>query len=319
MRCTMVSTLLATALLALAGCKTNPSTGRNQFIIVSPESTAQMGIEAKPQMIAEYGGEVKSKELRDYVNQVGHRLSKHVEKEFTDVPWEFITLDSDVINAFALPGGKVFMSRGLMEQLSNEAALAGVLGHEIGHVTGRHIDERISQSTVVQGVVTAGGVVAGSSGWSQIIPTVIGGAGQGYLLKFNRDQESEADRQGLKYMTRAYYDPMGMADVMNVLIEASKGNSQWEILSTHPDPEKRLVAVLELIKTEYAFTQGNPDYKKFRNRFDRDAVPYLKPKSAQASLGALGPPQIWCAHCRATAAQLTGIQNPAPTPAVGTQ
>ncbi len=293
----------AMALLTIAGCKTNPSTGRSQFIIVSPESTAQMGIEAKPQMIAEYGGEVKSKELRDYVNTVGHRLSKHVEKEFADVPWEFITLDSDVINAFALPGGKVFMSRGLMEHLTNEAALAGVLGHEIGHVTGRHIDERISQSTVVQGVVTAGGAVAGGQGgWAQIIPTVIGGAGQGYLLKFNRDQESEADRQGLKYMTRAFYDPMGMADVMHVLIEASKDNSQWEILSTHPDPEKRLAAVLELIKTEYAFTQGNPDYKKYRNRFDRDALPYLKPKSAQASMGMLGRPETWCAHCRAAAA-----------------
>lgn len=313
---TLASMLVS--MLAFAGCKTNPSTGRSQFIIVSPESTAQMGIEAKPQMIAEYGGEVKSKELREYVNTVGRRLSKHVEKEFADVPWEFITLDSDVINAFALPAGKVFMSRGLLEQLDNEAALAGVLGHEIGHVTGRHIDERISQSTVVQGAAGVGGAVVGGQGaWAEIIPLVIGGAGQGYLLKFNRDQESEADRQGLKYMTRAYYDPMGMADVMKVLIAASEGNDQWEMLATHPNPERRLAEVMELIKTEYAFTQGNPEFKKFKNRFDRDARPFLQSTSADAGLGELGPPSFWCSHCREQSDRLAAIVATQPTTLVG--
>lgn len=307
MRCKHLLNVVIAGFLLVGGegCQTNPSTGRNQLIIVSAESTAQMGEQAKPEMIKEYGGEVKSKELRDYVTTVGHRLSRHVEKEFADIKWEFITLDSDVINAFALPGGKVFMSRGLMEKLDNEAALAGVLGHEIGHVTGRHIDERLSQSTVVQGVVGVGGaVVGGSGGWAEIIPTVVGGVGQGYLLKFNRDQESEADRQGLKYMVKAFYDPMGMTDVMEVLITASKGNSQWEILSTHPDPEKRLAAVKELIKEDYEFTQGNPDYKKFKGRFDRDALPYLNNrKAADANDEALPPAALWCSHCRTAAGQ----------------
>ena len=155
MRHTFITSLVV--VLALAGCKTNPSTGRNQLILVSPDETAQMGVEAKPELIKEYGGEVRSPELRTYVEQVGRRLSRHVEDEFKSTPWEFITLDSDVINAFALPGGKVFMSRGLMQHLNNEAALAGVLGHEIGHVTARHIDERISHSMAVQGLVSVGG------------------------------------------------------------------------------------------------------------------------------------------------------------------
>jgi len=295
------ATLVVVALVA-GGCETNPSTGRSQFIVISPEETAQMGEQAKPEMIKEYGGEVKSPELRRYIEQVGRRLSRHVEDEFKGTNWEFITLDSDVINAFALPGGKVFMSRGLLQQLDSEAGVAGVLGHEIGHVTARHVDERISHSMLVQGLVSVGGAVVGGEGLAQLIPTVIGGVGQGYLLKFSRDQESEADRQGLKYMTRSGYDPMGMADVMKVLIAASEGNEQWEILSTHPDPKKRLEDILHGIEKDYAETQHNPKYRKFENRFERGALPYLPARTRRASLGAvIDHPELWCAHCRQAA------------------
>lgn len=292
-----IVTLTAVVFIA-AGCETNPATGDSQLILVSPEETTQMGIEAKPAMIQEYGGEVKSPELRRYIEQVGRRLSRHVEGEYKGTDWEFITLDSDVINAFALPGGKVFMSRGLLEQMNNEAGVAGVLGHEIGHVTGRHVDERISQSMAVQGLASVGGAFGGE-GLAQLIPTVIGGVGQGYLLKFGRDQESQADELGLKYMTRAGYDPMGMADVMKVLIAASEGNEQWEMLSTHPNPKNRLEAIMEQINKEYAHTQNNPEYRKFENRFERGALPYLPARRDRASLGAVtGGAVLWCAHCR---------------------
>jgi predicted Zn-dependent protease len=121
MRITLIVVTLLVAFLC-AGCKTNPATGKSQFIVVSPEETAQMGEQAKPELTKEYGGEVKSAELRAYVEQVGKRLARHTESEYKDTKWEFTTLDSDVINAFALPGGKVFMSRGLLEQLNSEAA-----------------------------------------------------------------------------------------------------------------------------------------------------------------------------------------------------
>ncbi len=307
----LTSIVLASTLLA-GGCQTNPATGKSQLILISAETTTQMGIEAKPQLIKEYGGEVGSAQLRAYVDRVGRRMLPFVEDEYKDVPWEFITLDSDVINAFALPAGKVFMSRGLLEQLTNEAALAGVLGHEIGHVTGRHIDERISQSMLVQGLASVGGAVAGDGGLASAIPMVIGGVGNGYLLKFGRDQESQADTLGMKYMVRAGYDPMGMADVMGVLIKASEGNRNWEMLSTHPDPKRRLDAILRAIESDYAFTQNNSEYRKFENRFERDAVPHLSRRAADARPGALiDQPVLWCGHCRASAAAAAiGVGKP---------
>lgn len=284
MRHILVTGLLIVT-ISLAGCSTNPSTGRSQFITVSPQQTAEMGLQAKPELTKQYGGEVKSPELRNYVTRVGQTLARQTEPAYKDIKWDFTTLDSDVINAFALPGGHVFVSRGLIEKLNSEAALAGVLGHEIGHVTARHVDERLSHAMVEQGLVSASSQVVGSSSsvWAKAIPLVVGVGGQGYMLHFSRDQESEADHQGLKYMTKAGYDPMAMADVMRVLVEASKDSKQWEILSTHPDPQRRLQDVLGLIKSDYAYTQGNPKFKKYEDRFQSGARPYLPNQSSQAA------------------------------------
>jgi len=298
----------------LPGCTTNPATGRRQFTaFVSDADAAAMGEAAKPELTKEYGGEVKSAELRAYVDRVGRSMLPHVEPEYADIKWEFITLDSDIINAFALPGGKVFMSRGLMEYLDNEAAVAGVLGHEIGHVTGKHINERISTSAAVQMGVAGVGVAAGASESAliQLVPDIIGGVGQGYLLKFGRDQESESDDLGIRYMTKAGYNPDGMLDVLTVLIAASKGSSQPEILSTHPNPERRYREAKALIEKDYAYTINNPEYKKYEARFKKDAAPHLTLKKAAARMGVVGgveghQPNSWCSLC--------AIANPLPPP-----
>jgi predicted Zn-dependent protease len=279
----MIVALFLAGTCALTGCQTNPSTGRSQLILISAEDAAKMGRQAKPQLVKEYGGEVSSSELREYVTQVGRRLVRHVEPEYTDLKWEFITLDSDVINAFALPGGKVFISRGLLAQFDNEAQVAGVLGHEIGHITARHVDERISQAMAIDlGLQLGGGLTE-----SEIAVAAGQLFGQGYLLKFSRDQESEADRQGLKYMTQSGYDPQGMVQVMNVLISASGGSSPPEILSTHPDPQRRLTEVESLIGSEYAHTQNNNEYRMFENRFEQEARPHLG-----RSVGSLWPANV---------------------------
>lgn len=254
------------------GCSTNPSTGRNQWILISSEEVAAMGVEAMPQLVAEYGGEVQSRQLREYVDEVGHRLAATVEPEFRDVEWEFTVLDSDVINAFALPGGKVFISRGLLRQFENEAQVAGVLGHEIGHVTARHIDERISHALITQYGLETVGILSESD-------LIVAGAGTLVnlgSLKFSRFQESESDHQGLKYMTAAGYDPSGMLEVLHVLLEASGRGGPPEILSTHPHPESRLEEVEMLLDTEYRYTQGNPEYRKYVGRFQREAIPHLQ-------------------------------------------
>jgi predicted Zn-dependent protease len=261
----------------LSGCTHNPATGRNQFLLLSTEEEIALGTEAQPELIQEYGGQARSPELRTYVSEIGHKLAAHVEPQYADLPWEFTVLESDVINAFALPGGKVFISRGLMDLLSDEAELAGVLGHEIGHVTAQHIDERISQAMVIQGgAVLASEATRGSGGWESVIPVVVGLGGQGYLLKFGRDQESEADVQGVKYMSAAGYDPAGMMGVLDVLREASQGNATPEFLSTHPHPETRIETVKSLLSGQYAYTQNNPDFTRAEAEYQRRAGPYLE-------------------------------------------
>jgi predicted Zn-dependent protease len=236
-----------------------------------------MGKEAVPQLIKEYGGEVQSTELRAYVKQVGRKLAKQVEPEYKNIKWNFYVLNSDVVNAFSLPPGEIFITMGMLSQLRNEAELAAVLGHEMGHVTAKHVAERVS---LAQGLQTGGDILSSSVGGSssttqQLLPLVVGGLGQGFLLKFSRDQESEADRQGVKYMVKSGYDPQGAAEVMRILMEADKGKRQLEILSTHPDPEKRLNDVQHLIQSQYSNTQNNPKYGKFADRFQQKAGPYL--------------------------------------------
>ncbi|MCZ6835775.1 MAG: M48 family metallopeptidase [Planctomycetota bacterium] len=287
--------LLPLLVLAMSmGCQTNPSTGRSQFIIVSSEETTEMGIQAAPELLEEYGGEVASDELKAYMNRVGHVLLMQIESKYIDHPWEFFLLDSDVINAFALPGGKVFMSMGLLTKLQDESQVAGVVGHEIGHVTARHVDERLSSTMVAQfGLAVLGALTEG-----QIIESgaelLVGGS----LLKFNRDQELEADKLGMKYMTRAYYDPYGMHGVMEVLRDATEGGGSPEFLSTHPHPESRLTQIDKFLAGKYAETQNNPAYGRFAQRFRRQAAVYFPTPDPQASL--IPDPVSYCLLCRAS-------------------
>ncbi|MCH7603349.1 MAG: M48 family metallopeptidase [Planctomycetes bacterium] len=268
--------LILWAMLPLAGCSINPATGRNQLILVSSKDIMAMGISAKPELIEQYGGETDSTELRGYVRRVGLGLVEHVESVYIDLPWEFVVLESDQINAFALPGGKVFITIGLLSKLSSEGQLAGVLSHEIGHVTARHVDERISHAMTVQGLLS----VLDASGQSGATVIVGGFVGSSYLLSFNRDQETEADGLGLTYLTRSYYDPYGMMEVLEILKEASGKNRSIEFFSTHPHPETRIKNVEELLSGPFASTQNNPEYRMYKDRFQREATPYL-PDSGQ--------------------------------------
>jgi predicted Zn-dependent protease len=270
MRSTIAAAILA-AIALLGGCVTNPSTGRSQLILFSAEQVAAMGAEATPQMIDEFGGEVPESELRAYVDRVGRALAAHVEPEYAGVEWQFFCLDSDVVNAFALPGGKVFITRGLLAQFENEAQVAGTLGHEIGHVTGRHVDERLSQAATAQ----VGLAVLGATTDAELVTLGADLLTQGALLKFNRDQETESDSQGLKYMTRAGYDPRGMQQVLEVLAAAAQGSRPPEILSTHPHPETRVVRVEAEIRAKYGALAGDPGYGLHAERFQREAAPYL--------------------------------------------
>ncbi|MCA9295703.1 MAG: M48 family metallopeptidase [Phycisphaerales bacterium] len=258
---------------AITGCSINPATGDRQLMLVPDAQVQAMGASAAPQLTQEYGGEVQSPQLRAYVNRVGNALAAQVEPAYQQIDWTFTVLDSDVINAFALPGGRVFISKGLLQRFTNEAQVAGVLGHEIGHVTAKHVNERVSQSMAIELGVAA----IGHYSESQLATAAASMFGNGYQLHFGRSQESQSDELGVRYMVRAGYNPRGMLQVLDVLREASEGGQrQPEFLSTHPYPETRLETINGLLAGEYKQAANDPALTFGEARFAKDAAPYLK-------------------------------------------
>jgi predicted Zn-dependent protease len=299
-----------------AGCSTNEATGRSQFNIMSREEEISLGTQAKPELVQEFGGEVERQEIKSYVTEVGAKLSQVTEGANPTLPWEFTVLDSDVINAFALPGGKVFISRGLMAKMTNEAQLAGVLGHEVGHVTARHTNDRYTRAIGMQLGLGVAELLVNESAVAAAITQVAAQGTQIALLSYDRGQELESDSLGMRYMTRIGYNPAGQAQVMQILKDAMSGERGPEMLSTHPFPETRIEAIEKALAGEYAHTQANTAFKlgeaDYQRRFLKLAsIAY--PHAGQSrfarypgeGLGEVrakygfGVTSAWCAHCRA--------------------
>jgi predicted Zn-dependent protease len=225
---------------AASGCATNPATGRNQLMLVSESQEIQMGRQADTAVIATIGLYPDAAWQR-YIQQFGARLAAGSERP--KLPWTFRVMDDAAVNAFALPGGFIYVTRGLLAHLTSEAELASVVGHEIGHVTARHTAAEMSKQQLI-GL----GLAVGSMANAQVAKYA-GTANQalGILyLKFSRDDESQADQLGLRYMRRANYDPRQMPEVFRLLerVSASGGGGRlptW--LATHPNPENRAAAV----------------------------------------------------------------------------
>jgi predicted Zn-dependent protease len=255
------------------GCATNAATGRSQLNLLDTETEIQMGLDAKPQVIAEYGGEYPDPDLQAYVSSIGFRLAEVTEGPGPEFPWSFTVLNSEVINAFALPGGQVFITRGLLQLMDNEAQLAGVLGHEVGHAVAEHGDERISQQLIFMGILTGVAIASSESDdelVQQGVPLLVGVGGQGFLLKYSRSHEHEADKLGVRYMVRCGYDPMGQVQVMEILADAAGGERSPEFLSTHPHPENRIERLRTMIREQYPGTQNNPDFGLYAERFRKN-------------------------------------------------
>lgn len=289
---------------ALSGCTTNAATGRRQLDYFSREDEIAVGTEAMPQLIEEYGGAITDPNLTQYVRRVALSMVEHVEPGYKDLPWEFTLLNSGVINAFALPGGKVFLSRALAEKFTTEAQLAGVLGHEIGHVTAEHADRSIQNQLPTLIVAGIGSVLAGNDAATQQAVSVLVDATGTFTLKFSREQENEADRLGMRYMTRAGYHPKGMLEVMQVLADASKGKSPPEWQSTHPAPETRIGIIQERLESQgYRERIAQGDLQEFEARFQTEFLARLRsmpaPADARRSDALLEHPELWCWHCAA--------------------
>ncbi len=227
----------ALSLLGLAACTMNPATGQRQLALMSEGQEIAMGRQSHPEVIAAFGA-YDSPEWQSYIQEIGARLAAGSERPQLD--WTFTVLDDPVVNAMALPGGYIYVNRGILAHFNSEAELASVLGHEIGHVTARHSVEQISRAQLAQ---IGLGVAAIAS---EDFRPYAGLAGQGVgilFLKFGRDDERQSDHLGLRYMTRAGYDPTEMPKVFATLgrISQSQGlrpTPQW--LSTHPDPGNRV-------------------------------------------------------------------------------
>jgi len=233
-------TAVAAAVAAVIACATNPATGKKQLMLVSEAQEIAMGKEADQEAIAAYGLYPDPK-VQAYVNELGQRLAAKSERP--GLPWSFKVVDDPAVNAFALPGGYVYVTRGIMAHLRSEAELAGVMGHEIGHVTGRHSASQMSKQTLAMGGLIVGMAVKPE------LQQFAGLAQQGLgllFLKFGRDDENQADELGLRYMTRAGYDPREMLEVFGLLdgvTRAEGGGRMPDWLSTHPSPGNRLTRI----------------------------------------------------------------------------
>jgi predicted Zn-dependent protease len=254
------------AILLACGCATNPATGRRQFVLMSESQEIAMGQQAAPAIAASMG--IYSDEaLGRYVEEIGMRMAKASERPH--LPWQFRVVDDPLVNAFAVPGGFIYVTRGILAHMDSEAELASVLGHEIGHVTARHSVAQYTKAMGAQLVLLPAVVLLPELGAAS---QLLGAGLQVLMLKYGRDDERQSDELGLRYLTRAGYRPEEMADVFRTLdrIGAKSGSGgipEW--LSTHPSPANRVQLITERIaRTPGAAGQGKVGHDELLRRLD---------------------------------------------------
>ncbi|CAN5507166.1 M48 family metallopeptidase [soil metagenome] len=242
----------------LTHTEVNPVTGEKQHIAMSVDQEMQLGLQAAPDMVNQMGGLVDPSDRRaQLVNAVGHHLLDRSDARrgpYTDNFHFSLLRDPQTINAFSLPGGQVFITAALFDRLENEAQLAGVLGHEIGHVIGRHGAEHMATGQLGQMLVTAVAVGASNDrdNRGQLAAMAAMMANQVLQLKYSRNDEFQADQFGLQFMAQTGYDPREMHRVMEIL-KASAGSSGRgpSIFATHPDPDARIDRIEAYLKDNY--------------------------------------------------------------------
>ncbi len=234
---------LASSVFLFDNCARNPVTGKSQIVTMSEAQEIAMGREADPQIIAQFGL-YEDKALQDFITQKGKQLAAVSHRPNLD--YQFKIVDSDVLNAFATPGGYVYFTRGIMAHFNNEAQFAGVLGHETGHITARHSVAQQRNALLGQLGIIAGVVI--NPNLARFAETASQGLGL-LFLKFGRDAERQADELGVEYSSKLGYDAKEMADFFITLErkgEGSAGAELPEFLSTHPNPGDRNVTVNKL-------------------------------------------------------------------------
>ena len=238
-----------------ASSEFNPITGETQQVALTPNQEIAMGLQAAPEMADRHGGLYRDKETQRYLDDICTRLINNSEASETDWPFAcHLLADTETINAFALPGGQLFITAALFQQLETEGQVAGVMAHEMGHVVARHAAEQMAEQQLAQGLSGAAVIAAydpenPNSGlttaqMSALISNLV-------TLKYGRDDELQADRLGVQFMAEAGYDPRALIGVMEVLAQSGGGRGQPEFFSTHPNPDDRIERIWEAIKVQY--------------------------------------------------------------------
>lgn len=254
----------------------NPITGETQRVQLTPQEEILLGQQGKTEVAEQFGGYHPDNRLQTYVDQVGQRVVQSSEAAQSPYPFEFHLLkDEEVINAFALPGGQIFITAAMLEALDSEAQLAGVLGHEVGHVIARHGAEQLARQNLGSLLVQAISIAASDRPEDQqqaaIFAQVIN---QLVNLRYGREDEIESDLLGFEFMVDANYNPQGIVELMDILNSTQKGGKPPEFLSSHPNPSNRIKRLSTLI--DETFPSGiPPDLEEGEQAFDRIVEPRL--------------------------------------------
>ena len=234
-----------------AGCTVNPVTGSKEFTLLNPSAAEekQIGAQYAPEMTKEMGGKIDSPQLQSYINEVGQKIARvsHTPNEH----FEYSALNDKTVNAFALPGGYIFITWGMLELLNSEAQLAAILAHETAHVTAHHSATAMGQQIGLDLVLSTIGATKTPQGVQQVAQI----SSQLTQLRYSRTHENEADSIGLDYMVKAGYNPIGMVQTMQIL-EKQGGGKSFEWLSTHPNPANRLGIIQDRIHSKYRYSQN---------------------------------------------------------------
>jgi predicted Zn-dependent protease len=258
-RCVWLITGLTAAFLT--GCAVNPLTGQEELMFFSEDKDVQLGDKYAPQIEKALGGRFPDENLQEYVNTVGQRIARFCHRP--DIAYHFTAVDEKQVNAFAVPGGHIFITKGLLEKLDSEAQLAAILGHEIGHVVARDTMAALSRQIGMTALLGAAAGVGGSGSGDLIAGTAfITGV---LSLQYSRDDERAADMVGMAYLVQAGYDPRGAVETMRILGELQTVRPV-EFFSTHPNPQNRVAYLEERIERRYGMIgelkMGRDDYEQ---------------------------------------------------------
>lgn len=288
-------TLLRNLLIAVlvvtgaSGCAVNPVTGKQQLMFSSPEQDIATGAQHyQPSQQSQGGQYVVDPQLTAYVNQVGKKLA--AVSDNPNLPYEFVVLNNDVPNAWALPGGKMAINRGLLVELKDESQLAAVLGHEIVHAAARHSASQQSKGMLVNAGVMLAGVAAMSrdSEYGALAMGAMGVGANAWMSKYSRDHELEADRYGVDYMIKAGYDPMGAVELQETFVKLSEGNqASWldGLFASHPPSRERVAANRRMAEQHPGGARNKAAFDKAMAQVRKDQPAYKDYVAAQKAAG----------------------------------